>query len=274
MEILGSILRYWQFYRKAHTIYDVHSPYAAGLIKAYFGKINRLPPYIETIRKNLEKNQSPLGGEDHGAGSRIKIREKTVANTARRSLSTPDQLSRLYRLILFCRPQKILELGTSFGLSCLTMQAAAPTARIYSIEANASIAKLAKKNIKESKCFPTPEIISGTFEATLPSLVKEKATFDLVFIDGDHTYQATLKNLQEILPALNNDSLVLIHDIYWSDDMMSAWEACKALEPVRMSLDFFDLGILIFKKEILIKQHITILPYWLKFWRIGLFARS
>ncbi|MCB0667877.1 MAG: class I SAM-dependent methyltransferase [Saprospiraceae bacterium] len=274
MEILQSILRFWQYYRKALTIYDVHSPYASAMINSFFDRSDQLPVYVRKLRQKLYRDHALFEIADHGAGSRIRMQKRTISQTARTSLSRPAQLIRLYQLCRFSNPKSILELGTSFGLSGIALQAAAPQAKVYTIEGDPTIADLASTHFQEAGLQRTPETIQGTFAKRLPELLARIGEVDFVFIDGDHTHSATLSNLMMILPSLHNDSLVVIHDIYWSRDMMAAWEDCKSLEAVRMSLDFFDMGVLIFRKEISVKQHFSVIPYWLKPWRIGLFSKD
>lgn len=274
MEILQSVLRFWQYYRKALTIYNVHSPYASALINSFFDRSDQLPVYVSKLRQRLHMNHTLLQVADHGAGSRIRTKKRTISQTARTSLSSPAQLIRLYQLCRFCNPESILELGTSFGLSGIALQSAAPQANVYTIEGDPTIAKLASAHFQEAGFKRMPKAIQGTFARKLPELLARIGKVDFVFIDGDHTHSATLHNLRTILPSLHNDSIVVIHDIYWSKDMMAAWEDCKSLEAVRMSLDFFDMGVLIFRKEISIKQHLSVIPYWLKPWRIGLFSND
>jgi hypothetical protein len=94
---------------------------------------------------------------------------------------------------------------------------------------------------------------------------------DFVFIDGDHTLKGTTEYVDTLLPHLHNDSIIAIHDIYWSKEMMSAWQACIQLKEVSLSIDFFDIGLLLFRKEVLQKLNLTVIPYWLKPWKLGLF---
>jgi hypothetical protein len=53
-----------------------------------------------------------------------------------------------------------------------------------------------------------------------------------------------------ILPYLKPTSIVAIADIHWSREMNRAWEEIKMNPAVSLSMDFYECGILIFKKEV------------------------
>lgn len=267
-----AIIEYFQYYRLAKTIFDIHSPYAARLVKAYLSPNFPLPKFISDTRSDLYRNKTAIAIEDHGAGSRIRNRKKTVSSIARGSMSRSRQLKGLHQLCIFHQPRTILELGSSFGLSAWAMQSAVPNAKVFTIEGDPTIAGYAQDLFDRYRDNYAPKLFHGRFSEVLPGLVESLPALDLIFIDGDHTLKATLENLNTIMPRLHNGSLVLIHDIHWSQEMNQAWLACQEHERVRMTIDFFDLGILIFKSQISEKQHFSVLPYWQKPWRIGLFV--
>ncbi|MCB0686519.1 MAG: class I SAM-dependent methyltransferase [Saprospiraceae bacterium] len=272
MEIIQTFKRYFHFYRNAKTIYDIHSPLAADIIKWYYSKNPDLSPFLSEYRRELLQNRSAVSTLDLGAGSKSKNKNPTVSDIATRSLSSPTQMIGMHRICMEQKPEYILELGTSFGLMSLSLQAAAPEAILYTIEGNPTVAEIARSLIERSPLKNKPILIVGSFDQKLPTLLELVPRLNFVFIDGDHTYEGTMKYLTMIIPKLDPHAMVLIHDIHWSSEMEKAWQECRNLSSVQMSLEFFELGILLFRREILQKQHFSILPYWQKPWRVGLFA--
>ena len=74
-------------------------------------------------------------------------------------------------------------------------------------------------------------------------------TTNLVFFDGNHQKEATLKYFNMLLPLAHNDSVFIFDDIHWSRGMEEAWEAIKDHPQVRVTIDSFYWGIVFFRKE-------------------------
>lgn len=272
MNFLWSVGQYVRYYTEAQTIHNVHSPLAASLIKKYYEK-GRIPLYLDEIRRELHNNHGIIEMGDYGAGSKRSFSRKTrISDLAKLSLSQPQHIRRLSNLCQFSKPASILELGTSFGLSALHLQAACPGAQIITVEGNPDIAEIASDIIQSIQGLSRrPELINARFREALPEVFERMRKIDFVFIDGDHTLKGTMDYVDTLLPYLHNDSIIAIHDIYWSREMISAWQECIRLKEVSLSIDFFDVGLLLFREEVLQKLNLTIIPYWLKPWKIELF---
>ncbi|PTU31371.1 O-methyltransferase [Stenotrophobium rhamnosiphilum] len=99
------------------------------------------------------------------------------------------------------KPSRILELGTYCGYSALRMAAAAPTARIVSIEFNAENAKIARRIFEHAGVSSRVTVVVGTLGdggKTASALNQEQnfaaGTIDLVFVDHDkNAYLPDLK---------------------------------------------------------------------------------
>ncbi|SFN32747.1 O-methyltransferase [Salegentibacter flavus] len=76
-----------------------------------------------------------------------------------------------------------------------------------------------------------------------------QTNFDLIYFDGHHTKEATLKYFELLLPSAHNDSVFVFDDIHWSRGMEEAWEIIKKHPEVRVSIDTFHLGMIFFRRE-------------------------
>lgn len=74
-------------------------------------------------------------------------------------------------------------------------------------------------------------------------------TTDLIYFDGNHQKEATLKYFHQLLPLAHNDSVFIFDDIHWSKGMEEAWEEIKAHPRVRVTIDSFFWGIVFFREE-------------------------
>jgi len=127
---------------------------------------------------------------------------------------------------------------------------------IFSIEGCPTISELANLNIKRLGLKNT-EIHTGPFKEILPFLLKKIQHPLLVFIDGDHSGEHLIQYYETILPFADENTLIVLDDIRWSECMEKAWKAIIIREEISISIDLFRMGILFLKKNIR-KHHLLI----------------
>ena len=154
----------------------------------------------------------------------------------------------LYKLVQYFNCNNILELGTSLGVSTHYLALASTTSKVISIESNYQLIDIVLKQFKKLGIQNT-KIIEGNFDHVLETVLEETEMLDLVFIDGNHSKDATLKYFELIKPKLHNDSCIIFDDIYWSKEMCEAWNIIKKDNLVRVSIDIYQFGIVFFRKE-------------------------
>ncbi|MBK6643902.1 MAG: class I SAM-dependent methyltransferase [Bacteroidetes bacterium] len=71
---------------------------------------------------------------------------------------------------------------------------------------------------------------------------------DFIFIDGNHTYEATMRYFNWILPKVRAKTMIIFDDINWSAGMQQAWLEIQQHPKVTQSLDFY-LWELLFRSE-------------------------
>ena len=156
------------------------------------------------------------------------------------------------RLTAFEFPDTILELGTSLGLGTAAIAISSEQSEISTLEGSPSKNKVAQQFFKNSK-ISNINAICTDFDDYLNNF-KEQKFFDIIFIDGNHTYDATMRYFSWALKHLNKSGLIIFDDIYWSKDMTRAWrEICQSKE-VNISMDLFIAGI-VMKRPEQKKQH-------------------
>ncbi len=95
------------------------------------------------------------------------------------------------------------------------------------------------------------------FDETLLKSIKILPSLDLVFFDGNHRKEPTLRYFHSCLKGVNNNSIFVFDDIHWSKEMHQAWNEIIQHPDVTISVDLFRMGIVFFRKESK-KQHFTI----------------
>lgn len=223
----------------------LHSPFVykfSNEVIHHFGSENEFLK-ISEIRKQLASNRLVL--KEMGLGSELSSSKNKSVSELLRKASIPHHYgSILYRLAGFMQSKNILEIGTCIGVSTLYLAKATDT-QVVSLEGNPERAEFAEKNLMQHG-FSNVRIIKGLFEETLDKTLAEMPEIDLVYLDGNHTHDATLKYFDIITPYLHSNSLLILDDIHWSPDMEAAWNKIRVHPRVTLSIDLYKMGILFF----------------------------
>ena len=227
----------------------LHSPFVFGLQRQC---VEKLPAQafeeIEALRKQLLQDQTVIYYEDFGASN--KSRSVKVAELAKKHLKPARIAQILSRLVSYTQSQHILELGTSLGITTAYLaKGAKANAQIHTIEASKEVL-----NITFQNKLPQVQYHLGTFDEVLPNLLPQIGSLDYLFIDGNHSYEATLRYFEMAKPFIHNNTVIVFDDIYWSKGMTQAWEEIKQDPMVKVSVDLFFVGLVFFRKE-QVKEH-------------------
>jgi predicted O-methyltransferase YrrM len=256
---LSSFLNY-KVQRPHRNGHGIHSPFLFNFVTETLYKkkqSKRIINPIEKIRKEMLKNNDLIVIEDLGAGStRLKQNHRKISDVARISSSSKKYGMLLHKIVDYCKPEIVIELGTCLGIGTMYMASGSEQAKIYSIEGSQSLLDLAQKNIQKAN-LSNIFLQKGNFGEVLPSLLKEHGKFDLMYMDGNHRKEAVLNYFSMSLPYTQDNSVMIIDDIRWAEDMFDAWfEICKN-EHVKVSLDLQNTGIIFFNRK-LRKQHFKV----------------
>jgi predicted O-methyltransferase YrrM len=264
-----------RFYWRAQNRYDVHSPFLSDWLEAVLEDDREYYAFdeIEIIRQHwLRTSQKIDYSTDLGAGSRAgQSQQRAVKDMAQWSSVNAATGRRLFRMMQFAQPRTMLELGTNLGFSAMYLQRGAVQAKLYTIEGQATVARLAQESFKRLGTRYQAEIITGDFNEVLPDLLPKIGSVDVLWLDGDHREEATLAYFEQVLPYLSFNAMVAIGDIHWSPGMEAAWEQLKQHPAVSLSVDVFDFGVLFFREEQKEVEHFSLVPYHYKPWRLGFF---
>jgi predicted O-methyltransferase YrrM len=232
--------------------HGIHSPFVFDLVTRVFR--NKTDPgivsIIEALRKKLILDPGYIVVRDFGTGpERIGTSLRKVSDIARYS-SLPLKYGVLMSNMAaeFGNPV-IIELGTSIGISTMYMALANPEATIYTIEGCPSISEIANENFREAG-IKNIELMTGTFEELLPVILKRNIRPGLVFIDGDHRKEKTIKYFFQIMQISDSKTVIILDDINYSKDMEDAWNEIKHFEKVSLTIDLFRMGIVFFRERI------------------------
>jgi predicted O-methyltransferase YrrM len=243
---------------KASGPHGIHSPFVFELItricvpERHFLVFDR----IEEQRALLWQDHTSLHYADPGAGSRAAKGERSVHDIALKSLQLPEVCRFLFQLSLHMGYKKMLELGTSLGVTTAYLASTSRSAEVITIEGARPVAERATvvwKNLSiENICS-----ITATFNEALPEVIAKSTSFDLVYIDGHHLKDPTLRYFRLVWPKVSRPGCVVMDDIYWSAEMTEAWKEVCMDPDVTLVLDFFRFG-LVFKNPDFSREYIRV----------------
>ncbi len=243
---------------KAKGRHSIHSPFLFNMYESCVYRREKSVHHktIEKLRKSLLNDDSLVSVNDLGAGSRVNNKsQRKISQIAKHSLKSTKEAQFLSCFAKRINAKNIIELGSSLGLTTARIALDNPNTKIHSIEGSNSIAEIAIDNLKILN-IRNATIYKGNFDDIFPNLIQQYNT-DLVFIDGNHTKDATLKYFEIAIKHIDTRGFIIFDDIYWSEGMTQAWNIIKTSKEVSLSIDLFHFGIISINPDFS-KQHFVL----------------
>ena len=258
------------FYFRALTRYQLHSPFVFEWANAVLEDRRWYYPFrdIEALRAKMLAANTEVPLQNFGAGDN-RERSQRLGRIVRRSAVPPEKGRMLFRLVNWLHPLRMLELGSSTGVSSMYLaSAAAQSARLLTLEGNAALASVARTNF-HLLGLQNVALVEGEFHQTLePALNRLGGPVDLVYFDGDHRLAPTLEYFDACLNHAHDRTVFVFDDVYWSADMTQAWSRICAHPRVTLTLDTWRLGFAFIDPDFREKQHLRVVPARWKPWKV------
>ncbi len=129
-----------------------------------------------------------------------------------------------YDLISQYKPEKVVELGTHWGVSffafCQAAKDHSPTTKLYAVDTWQGEEHAGRYDekvitlVKKIKATFYPDLAVHLLRKTFDEAVTDFAdqSIDILHIDGLHTYEAVKHDFETWLPKVKSDGLILFHD--------------------------------------------------------------
>lgn len=247
-QIVSFIPHFLKAKRRGH---GVHSPFAYQLCEEVFYNEDEFYDFerLKLVRNRLLEDKQKLEIKDLGAGSKtFKTKHRKIKDIADRGVTLTAHSELFFKLINFLKCSRSIELGTSIGLNTLYLAQANAKGKVYSIEGSSALSAFATGLATEQK-ISNIHFFNENFDEALPNLLKDIGGFDLLYVDGNHTYEATLRYFTTALENVQPSAVIIFDDIYWSKGMTRAWQEIKAHPAVTLSIDAFYFGMVFFRNE-------------------------
>ena len=249
---LNFLLKYAKYRFKSGNEHTIHSPY---LFRFYLDVITDENPFyiyndIESIRSKLLMTDMEITIEDHGAGSKVNPSNKRkIKDIAKNTVKAAKYGQLLFRLVNHFKPDSILELGTSLGVSTLYLAGSNKKMKVTTVEGCPSTSKVAQINFDKIG-FENIELITDNFDHFLPNYLSKTKQLDFVFFDGNHQKDATINYFNWCVEKAHDKTIFVFDDIHWSQGMTEAWEEIKKHPKITSTIDLFFVGIVFFNTDL------------------------
>lgn len=236
--------------------FGVHSPFVFNLItKVIEEKCLYYSFYdIELVRRQFFFRQELIAYPD----SRQKglFRQCTVGGIVRREGIRPAHGALLFRLANYFKPQHILQVGASVGLSTLYLTSYAKGLKCIVLENVPAFADIARQVFDKAGC-TSVELRVGAYKALLPAALEEMKRPDFIFFNAleDETDAAELFN--QCLAHVHNDTVCVCAGIQTTPRMRAFWKTVCGLPEVTVTLDLYSVGIILFNKKLHKRNYIV-----------------
>lgn len=234
---------------KSKKGYGIHSPLVFSFVSEILcnkQQNNDKVILINQLRKKLKKNRQVIFVTDFGMHQWKKPYK--INQVLKRSVSNKKKCELLFKIALHYQPAYIVELGTSMGLSTCALASGCSKAKVFTIEGSEALANIARNNFSALN-LKNIQIVIGQFDQVLPEILKQMYPPFIAFIDGNHAEDATIRYFNSIAEKLDENSVIIIDDIYWSKGMERAWKQICKHERSTICIDLFDTGIVFYKEK-------------------------
>lgn len=240
--------------------YGTHSPFVFDFITQVLNRKNHYYAYetVEALREKLKLDKESIVLDDMGAGSVVSpASERTIASLATHAAKSPKYGQLLFRMVNYYHPETIVELGTSLGITTSYLALGNLKANVITLEGSTGVAKKALDNFRSLQ-LENIRLVQGNFDNTLIKVLEALAKIEMVFVDGNHREEPTLRYFRQMLPYMATESVIIFDDIHWSEEMERAWNEISNNPRVMLSIDLFFVGLVFFNPAFKVKQDFSI----------------
>jgi predicted O-methyltransferase YrrM len=141
------------------------------------------------------------------------MNRSNIIDTSPAEMTRPERML-LYALVCGLKPLRVLEIGTHTGGSSMIIVAALDES------GSGELACVDPKPEIQPKHWQTIQHRARLFEAPSPQILETAANalgglFDFAVIDGDHSRESVIRDVEGTLPLLARSAYLLFHDVHY-----------------------------------------------------------
>ncbi|MGZ2371207.1 hypothetical protein ACXR6G_15620 [Ancylomarina sp. YFZ004] len=152
----------------------------------------------------------------------------------------------IFRIVNFANPKTLAFIGDDSGLNLTTLVKVDTRRNLFCLGARTYACNFAQSILKEQ----------GVFNLSFSELeLSKNQTFDLIQISRTVASEVLLEFEKNIDKYLNKESFLIIENINKEEERNLLWKRLIKLERFNVSLDLFDVGILIAREGLKKQDH-------------------
>lgn len=226
-----------------HKGFGIHSPYLFHFINSV---IQIKYPYyhfrqIESLRKDQTSNYKSLRNIDF------------IAHRRNKKEAHCGQI--IFRIIQDAQFKTLLELGTNMGMETQYMALANLKARCITVTRSAELAALAQRRFQKQGLNHIELEILQSGEMPL-KVIDGVENLDFVLFNHSFISHDILDLFNQCLPKKNNGSIFVFMGIHGRPEMIEAWKKIRTDPNVQVTMDLYNLGIVMFNPELEKKNYV------------------
>lgn len=145
-----------------------------------------------------------------------------------------------------------MELGTSLGITTAYLASVNSHSLVETYEGCDAVVEIAKANWNK---LGISNIQCHVGEITEAKLRLSNEMLDVVFIDANHTYDATLLYFETLVNRMHAKSVMVVDDIHYSEEMEKAWTYIQRHAVVSSTIDLYKMGLVFFDTHYLRRNY-------------------
>lgn len=195
---------------------------------------------VSEYRYNLLADNTNVNIVDFGTGKNRRSKIKTIVKKASTSSIHGGMLQKLVHTFNL---QSALELGTSLGVGTMFLAKASSKMQVTTIEASVELHNFTKEQFNQRN-IENVKFINNDIDTVFDTNLLDYKKFDIFYLDGNHTYEATIKYYNYIRKNLcGKKAIIVVDDINWSRAMYKAWKEISKSEQNALRVNLFQVGI-------------------------------
>jgi len=225
-----------------HGGHGIHSPFLFYLITEVIENKEKLPQFKSF--KQLKKKVLDLIDDSSDSSVKKIYDQFDIRYTKPKKLFKKVELPEKYRQIVFhligeFKPSLIVHYGPTLGVNLAALATANLESHIYQLINDPFCELISKRLLNDS----ANSNIQFIHENSVPEIIPE---FALLNCFSEPALSQSI--IQNYINQHSDDGVLIIRGIHESKEMESIWQNTIADQNIRVSLDLFEIGIILFRK--------------------------
>ncbi|MDR0538664.1 MAG: SAM-dependent methyltransferase [Tannerellaceae bacterium] len=221
--------------------YGIHSPFVYYLITKVITERARFYCFdeIEALRRRLLADSTRIVGDGR--------RTCTVGHIVAREAIRPKVGALLFRLTNFLKPENILQIGPTTGLSTLYLSSYRLGLRCVAVERETEFASLARSVHRQARV--EIEHYTGDYRDLLPEILAGIRRLDFVYLN---VWREPLCQwiFDACLACKHSNTVVVVEGISRNNRMRAMWKYVRTHPEATVTFDLRSTGIVFFNPKL------------------------